>query len=107
MDFSTFREALHEGLVFRKPNVTSTILKIGDDGVTYSIGKNGNSKKVSFEILHAAFQELDQNQSLTRKWFNECFPTQAKIASCSFTTIGGLFQHFKLATYVRGNYKKI
>lgn len=107
MDFLTFKDYLYEGLKFQKPNVASTILKIDDEGVTYSIGKNRLSKKVRFDVLNAFFQELVQNHSITKKWFTEKYPTQAKTAPCNFTTIGGLFQHFNFATYTREEYKGV
>ncbi|MBM7610129.1 hypothetical protein JOD29_003408 [Lysinibacillus composti] len=78
MDFLAFKDSLYVGLKFQKPNVVSSILEINDEGVTYSICKNGRSKKVRFDVLKAAFQELVQNQSITIKWFTEKNPTQAK-----------------------------
>lgn len=107
MDFLTFKNSLSAGLEFHKPNVTSRILKIDNKGFTYSIGRKGNYKKVSFDLLEEAYHELFQNQSFNRIWFKERFPTIEKSASCTFTTIGGLFQHFNLATYKKGNYIKI
>lgn len=107
MDLLTFKDSLYVGLEFQKPNVASTILEINDEEATHLIGKNGRSKKVRFDVLNAAFQELFQNQSFTKKWFTEMYPTQAKTSPCNYTTIGGLFQHFNLATYTRGEYKEV
>lgn len=106
MNYLSFKNSLYEGLEFHKPNVISTILKIDENGFTYSIGKVGNYKKISFEVLEAAFHELSQNDSFSKKWFSVNFPNLAKTASCNFTTIGGLMQHFGLATYKRGTYIK-
>lgn len=106
MNYSTFKDSLYDRLEFQKPTVKSKILKINNNGFTYAIGKEGNYKKVSFNVLEAAFNELAQNHLFGKKWFTENFPNIAKNSSCNFTTIGGLMQHFKLETYQRGTYKK-
>lgn len=82
----------------------STIVKITPDGFHYSIGQNGNSKKVPYEVFDQSYHQLQTSGELSREWFNNQFPKIAKEAPCSFTTIGGLFQHFGLATYQKPIY---
>lgn len=82
------------------------MLKIEEDGIRYSIGKNGNSKKVTFEEIQLAISEVERNGCITRQWFNETFPIQAKTAGCNFTTIGGLLQHFLYVKFSPGKYTK-
>ena len=107
MEYRSFINGLYENLEFKKANVSSKILKIESDSIYYSIGKRGNSKKVTFEEFRTAFTELDRKNQITRNWFNEAFPKKAKSAPCSFTTIGGLMQHFGLVSYNRGTYTKL
>jgi hypothetical protein len=107
MDFQQFEGSLSVDLVFKKANVSSRVLKIDTDGILYSIGQKGNSKKVKFEEFQAAFDEIARNGCITRKWYNEAFPKQAKTASCNFTTIGGLLQHFSHVIHSRGVYSQV
>jgi hypothetical protein len=107
MEYDAFKASLYEGLEFKKAKVTSKILKIENDGIRYSIGKNGNSKKVTFEEFQAAFKEIRVNGCITRNWYNRTFPVQAKAASCNFTTIGGLLQHISYVSYSTGIYTEI
>ncbi|MFC6040721.1 hypothetical protein ACFPYN_14935 [Paenisporosarcina macmurdoensis] len=107
MEYELFKASLYEGLEFRKAKVTSEILKIENDGIRYSIGKNGNSKKVTFEEFEAAFKEIGVNGCITRNWYKHTFPVQAKVASCNFTTIGGLLQHISYVSYSTGVYTEI
>ncbi|OLN21326.1 hypothetical protein BTO30_15560 [Domibacillus antri] len=106
MEYATFKESLYKGLEFKKAKVTSKILKIEDNCIRYSIGQNGNSKKVTFEEFQAAFKEIKVNGCITRNWYNYAFPNQAKAAGCNFTTIGGLLQHFSYVSYSSGKYTK-
>lgn len=106
MDYATLKQSLIEGLVFQKPNVSSVILKIDETGISYSIGKNDRYKKVGFDVMEAAYNELMKNGTLKRKWFVENYPKQSKNSPCNFTTLGGLLQHFELATYNKGVYIK-
>ena len=107
MEYQAFIHALYEKLEFKKPNVSSKILKVESDCIYYSIGESGKSKKVTFEEFRGAFNELERKNEITRNWFNDALPKQAKSAPCSFTTIGGLMQHFGLVSYKRGAYTKI
>ncbi|MCP3764582.1 hypothetical protein NLX67_19765 [Domibacillus sp. A3M-37] len=107
MEYETFKASLHPGLEFQKAKVLSKILKIENDGIRYSIGKNGNSKKVTLEEFQAAFKEIQMNGCITRNWYNRTFPIQAKTASCNFTTIGGLLQHASYVSYSTGTYTKL
>ena len=107
MNFQQFECSRFVNLEFIKANVSSRVLKIDSDGIWYSIGQKGNSKKVTFEEFQAAFDEVDRNGCITRKWYNKAFPRQAKTASCNFTTIGGLLQRFSHVIYSRGTYSQL
>ena len=86
---------------------SSRVIRVDEKGICYSIGKIGNYKKVSYVELEAAFYELQNNNKITRKWYEETFPKQAKSAPCNFTTIGGLLLHFRLAIHNgKGIYSK-
>ena len=98
MSFNEFKQSITSGLQFEKPNVQSSILKIDEEGFYYSIGQNGNSKKVTCDVLEKCYQQLESTNTFSRKWFNTTFPLITKSAPCNFTTIGGLFQHFGIAT---------
>lgn len=104
MLITELKNAIVVDLKFAKPNVMSTIVKVDSDGFYYSIGQNGNSKKVTYDVFNQCYLQLQTNGSFTREWFNEKFPVIANTASCSFTTIGGLFQHFGLANYQKSTY---
>lgn len=104
MDYLTLKNSLYEGLEFQKPTVSSVILKLNETDIEYSIGKNGRYKKVSFEVLEFAYKELVERGTLNRTWFAENYPIQSKNSPCNFTTLGGLLQHFNLATYIKGEY---
>lgn len=106
MSFNELKQAIEPGLTFEKPNVQSSIIKIDDDGFYYSIGQNGNSKKVTFDVFEQCYNRLQEKEELSRAWFNATFPVIAKSASCNFTTIGGLLQHFGLANYHKSIYIK-
>lgn len=107
MNFQQFKGSLFVSLEFKKANVSSQVLKIDTDGILYSIGQNGNSKKVTFEEFQAAFDEIDRNGCITRKWYNVAFPKKAKTSSCNFTTIGGLLQHFSHVIHSPSTYTKV
>ncbi|MFJ7649239.1 hypothetical protein ACIQ1H_16995 [Lysinibacillus sp. NPDC097279] len=104
MNYSNLKKSLYEGLVFQKPTVSSVILKLNETNLAYSIGKKGKYKKVDFEVLESAHNELMQRGILNRKWFTENYPMQSKNSPCNFTTLGGLLQHFNLAIYNKGEY---
>lgn len=88
-------------------NGSSRIIRIDGKGIYYSIGKIGSNKRVTFVELETAFNELQNNGMITRKWYRETFPKHVNSAPCNFTTIGGLLQHFGLAVYNgRGIYSK-
>ena len=106
MSFNELKQSIIPGLQFEKPNVQSSILKIDQEGFYYSIGQNGNSKKVTYDVLEKCYYQLESTNTLSKKWFNTTFPSIAKSAPCNFTTIGGLFQHFGIATYQKSTYIK-
>lgn len=107
MEFDEFKASLNVGLVFKKAKVNSEIIKIESDGIRYSIGENGNSKKVYFEEFKCAIEEINNKGFITRKWYNKTFPIQAKAASCNFTTIGGLLGYFSKVRYETGKFIKV
>lgn len=106
MSFNEVKQSITPGLQFEKPNVQSSIIKIDREGFHYSIGQNGNSKKVTYDVLEKCYYQLKSTKEFSREWFNATFPSIAKAAPCNFTTIGGLFQHFNLATYQKPTYIK-
>lgn len=106
MSFNELKQAIVPGLIFQKPNVQSSIIKIDKEGFHYSIGQNGNSKKVTYAVLEKCYDRLESTHEFSRAWFNATFPSIAKTSSCNFTTIGGLFQQFNLATYQKSTYIK-
>ncbi|KAA0965273.1 hypothetical protein FQ087_02900 [Sporosarcina sp. ANT_H38] len=81
-------------------------MNVDEIGISYSIGKNGRYKKVGFDVMEAAYNELMKNGILKRTWFVEKYPKQSKSSPCNFTTLGGLLQHFELAIYNKGVYIK-
>lgn len=106
MNWETFVSTISEGIEFPKAKVKSKILKIDEDGISYSIGSKGNHKKVTFTEFQAAFKEIEENGCITRNWYNTTFPIKAKTSSCNFTTIGSLLQYFSYVTYSTGAYSK-
>ena len=106
MSIDELKLAIQVGLTFDKPTVQSTIVKVDPDGFYYSIGRNGKSKKVSYIVLEQCLEQLKNTNTFSRAWFKEAFPSIEKAAPCSFTTIGGLFKHFNLASYEKGIYQK-
>lgn len=106
MSFEELKSSIHLGLTFDKPTVQSSIVKVMDNGFYYSIGQNGKSKKVTYDLLEKCFQQFNHSKIFSRAWFKEAFPSIEKTAPCSFTTIGGLFQHFNLAYYEKSTYQK-
>lgn len=106
MSFNELKQSIVPGLEFKKTNVQSSILAIDSEGFYYSIGQNGNSKKVTYDVLEKCYDHLFSTNEFSRNWFNAVFPSIAKTAPCNFTTIGGLFQHFGLAAYQKATYIK-
>lgn len=107
MSFNNLKQSFVTGLEFKKkkkPNVQSSILAIDPEGFYYSIGQNGNSKKVTYDILEKCYDHLFSANEFSRNWFNAIFPSIAKAAPCNFTS--GLFQQFGIATYQKGTYIK-
>ena len=106
MTIEELKLSINVGLTFDKPTVQSAVVKVGSDGFYYSIGRNGNSKKITYVVLAQCLEQLQNTNTFSRAWFKEVFPSIEKTAPCSFTTIGGLFQYFNLASYENATYKK-
>ena len=104
MSIEDLKLSINVGLTFDKPTVQSAIVKVDSDGFYYSIGCNGNSKKVTYVVLAQCLEQLQNTNIFSRSWFEETFPSIERVAPCSFTTIGGLFQHFNLASYEKATY---
>lgn len=95
------------GLEFKKVKASSKILAITDKGIKYSLGKNGNSKTVSFKELKEAIDELEDTGCISREWYSKKFPIQSKSAPCNYSTIGGLLMHVSYVSYDKGKYLKV
>ena len=106
MSIEELKLSINVGLTFDKPTVQSAIVKVDSGGFYYSIGPNGNTKKVTYVVLAQCLEQLQNTNTFSRAWFKEAFPSIEKAAPCSFTTIGGLFQYFNLASYEKGTYQK-
>lgn len=106
MSFDELKKSIQPGLTFEKPNVQSSIIKINDTSFYYSIGQQGHSKKVTYDVFEQCYNRLYMAEELNRAWFKATFPSIAKASPCNFTTIGGLLQHFGLAYYRKSAYIK-
>lgn len=98
--------SIYVGMKIKKPRVESEIIAIEGTRILYSIGNKGNSKYITTEMLEDAFNEVITNGELSRTWFNNSFPNQAKTSPCSFTTLGGILEHVGLVGYKKNKYIK-
>lgn len=106
MTIEDLKERIKVGLEFKKVRATSKVLSITPNGIKYSLGANGNSKTVSFQEMHAALHEIENNGQISRDWFKKQFPVQSKTAPCNYSAIGGLFMHLSYVRYEKGKYVK-
>lgn len=106
MSFDELKQSIQPGLTFPKPIVRSSIVKVDEEGFYYSIGQRGRSNKITFDLFEQCYNRLQSTDELSRAWFKATFPSLGKVASCNFTTIGGLFQQFGLVHYRKAAYIK-
>ena len=107
MDINYVKNKIYNGMPFNKVKCESKIIKVMDNGFTYSIGKNGNKKKVVFTEVEEAIVEIDKTGSINRKWYKDAFPKKAQTSSCNFTSIGGVLEKLGYVKYIDNNYIKI
>lgn len=68
-----------------------------DDSIFYEKG-------INYDEFNEAFRLLYKNKIFTRKDFDTNLVEVAKEGSCSFTTIGGIFEYIGIAKYTRKGY---
>lgn len=107
MDIKYFKESICDGMKFNKVKVSSRIIKVTDDGFTYPIGDKGKKKKVMFEEVEKAIEELEVAGSINRKWYEQLFPQRARNNPCNFTSIGGVLEKLGYVQYNDKQYIKI
>lgn len=95
---------IYIGMEIKKVRASSKILSIDKEGIKYSLGTNGNSKKVSFQELEAAIKEIQERGFISREWYETSFPQQSKSAPCNYSVIGGLCMHLAYVKYEKGRY---
>ncbi|KYN79028.1 hypothetical protein A0J52_07065 [Clostridium sporogenes] len=103
MNVNNIKNLLFIGMKIEKPKKETEIIKITDDGFWYRIGEK-NKKKVTYDEIEEAVEEIKEKGMLTRQWYKEKFPKISKSRPCNFTTIGGLLVKFQLAEYTMGKY---
>ena len=79
-------------------------IRRGEPALVYLIPSHTNPDKpgekgVTESEFTAAYAELVRAGEITREWFNRNLEACDKEGSCSFTTIGGVFQLLGLARY--------
>lgn len=107
MDINYFKNNICDGMNFNKVRGSSSIIKVTDDGFTYSIGNNGNKKKVTFEEVEKAIKEIEATGSINRKWYEQLFPKRANSNPCNFTSIGGVLETLGYVQYNDKQYIKL
>lgn len=104
MELKDIKKLLYVGMSIKKPTKYTEILRIEDDGFYYRIGEHNNKKKVKYQEVQAAINELKKSRMINNKWYKKEFPTTQKSNPCNFTTIGGLLVEFQLAEYKERKY---
>jgi hypothetical protein len=107
MDINYFKNNIYNGMNFNKVKVSSSIIKVTDDGFTYAIGNNGNKKKVTFEEVEKAIKEVETTGSINRKWYEQSFPKRASSNPCNFTSICGVLEALGYVQYNDKQYIKL
>ena len=100
MDVQMLKDKIFEGMVFQKVKGSSRILSIQEDGFTYPIGSNGNTKKVTYEEIADAIEMINRQGYIDRRWHEVTFPKLAASRPCNFTSIGGVLQAVGVVKYV-------
>lgn len=87
-----------------KPKGTISIVNVDleKNRFQYEFGRN-RRKSVTFATLFVCYKKLAEYGELTRKWFENEFPTEYVSSPCNFTTIGGIFIQMKIAEYGGNN----
>lgn len=98
-----FNKYIYKGAIIQKPNKSTFITTVDNDGFRYKIGEK-NSKKVLFEELKIAISTLNDYKFIDRKWFYNTFKERAEHNPCNYTTIGGILINMDLAYYYKGRY---
>lgn len=91
------KNTLKIGDKVHKSTVIASILRITDEGISYSIGNNGSNKIISNQELLAAIKTLLTGDIVNRKWHEGNFPKENKSSPCNITTICGILLKYKLA----------
>ncbi|RNC99555.1 hypothetical protein [Lysinibacillus halotolerans] len=107
MSIEELLKSMNIGVEFKKIKSSSKILAVTKKGIKYSLGKNGNSKTVTFKELKEAIDELEGTGCISREWYSKKFPIQSKSAPCNYSTIGGLLMHVSYVSYDKGKYLKV
>jgi len=106
------RTEIAAGTTIPKPKATKPFKvkgwgrRRGEPALVYQIPSHTNPDKpgekgVAESEFTAAYAELVRAGELTRKWFDKHLKACNKEGSCSFTTIGGVFELLKVAKYAR------
>lgn len=98
-----FHEYIYKGAIIQKPNKTTFITQVDNDGFRYKIGEK-SSKKVLFDELKIAISTLNAHKFIDRQWFNKTFGKRAEYNPCNYTTIGGVLINMDLVYYDKGRY---
>ena len=99
MDINEFKDRIFEGMVFQKVEGSSYIKSIYNDGFTYAIGENGNTKKVTYDEIADAIEKINVQGFIDRRWHKTSFPKIAASRPCNFTSIGGVLQALEVVKY--------
>jgi hypothetical protein len=112
-------QLLSPGTVIPKPEakdeftVKGWAKRHGETALIYFIPNHSDpgkpyEKGITHGEFEQAYRQLLTTGEFTREWFNARMPRCSKEGACNFTTIGGIFSLFNLATYEgRGVYRKV
>ena len=111
-------QRLSPGTVIPKPEAKAEFTvkgwgkRNGETALIYLIPNHSDPQKpyqkgVTAGEWEQAYRRLLTTGEFTREWFDAHMPRCSKEGPCNFTTIGGIFSLFDLATYERrGVYRK-
>ncbi|HHF3171029.1 TPA: hypothetical protein ACPJ1O_004410 [Vibrio diabolicus] len=103
----SIRELAKEvGRVIPKPEAKADFVikgigrRRGEEALIYRIPSHSEKapfyeKGVTLSEFQLAYSHLRESGYLTRTWFNKNLSACAKEGACNFTTIGGVFLHFR------------
>ncbi|WP_426178202.1 hypothetical protein [Massilia sp. TWR1-2-2] len=105
-------QSLKNGTTIPKPKATADFkikgwgIRRGEPALTYWVPNHKSPGKplvkgITVTEFTRAYDQLRENSSFTRTWFNINLDTCAKEGSCNFTTLGGIFQLLGVAHYAR------